>query len=151
MKEFDDSGKVYTSIVKTVYDEGLRQYFLKIYALMSSGLLITAITALAVFIIPALTNLMFEVDSAGNLHSVTNIGMLVSLAPLFISLYFAFNTNEISVNTARGMFWIYSAFIGASLASLGLFIQAFLLRKHFLFAQQCTEARAYMAIVPQKI
>ena len=56
------------------YDEGLRQYFLKIYQIMSAGLAITAIAAIAVLTIPALTNLMFSTDGYGNYMGLTGFG-----------------------------------------------------------------------------
>lgn len=49
MQNFNYQAKSYKTTSNTLYDEGLRQYFLKIYALMSSGLAITAIAAFAVF------------------------------------------------------------------------------------------------------
>ena len=56
MKNFNYRTTNYTSFSSAPHDEGLRQYFLKIYALMSSGLLITAIAAFAIFSVPALFN-----------------------------------------------------------------------------------------------
>jgi FtsH-binding integral membrane protein len=119
MKKFDYAAKNYGSASRTTYDEGLRQYFLKIYALMSSGLVITAVTAFAIFSTPALTQLMFNISPAGYLQGMTGIGMIISFAPLAISLYFAFGSGRMSADTARTLFWVYAALMGASLASLG--------------------------------
>ena len=58
MQNFSRRTKIY-SATATIYDEGLRQYFLRIYALMTLGLAITAIAAFAVFSVPTLTNMMF--------------------------------------------------------------------------------------------
>ena len=118
MKKFDYAAKNYGSASRTTYDEGLRQYFLKIYALMSSGLAITAVTAFAIFSTPALTQLMFNISPAGYLQGMTGIGMIISFAPLAISLYFAFGSGRMSADTARTLFWVYAALMGASLASL---------------------------------
>jgi len=49
MQKFNYQTKSYETRFNTLYDEGLRKYFLKIYSLMSSGLAITAISAFAVF------------------------------------------------------------------------------------------------------
>ena len=73
----------------TSYDDGLRRYFLKIYQMMSAGLAITAIAAFTVFSVPALTNMMFNIDPGGYLIGMTSIGWIISLAPLGISLFFA--------------------------------------------------------------
>jgi len=102
------------------YDEGLRKYFLKIYQLMSAGLAITAIAAIAVFTLPTLTNLMFVTDGYGHYMGLTGFGWLISFAPLGISLYFAFGYDRISAENAQILFWIYAALVGMSLAALGL-------------------------------
>jgi len=104
---------------KSLYDEGLRQYFLKIYSLMSSGLAITALSAFTVFSVPALTNLMFNVSADGYLIGMTGIGWLITFAPLGISLYFAFRLGRISTQNAQMLFWVYATLMGMSLASLG--------------------------------
>ena len=54
MQNFSCRTKIY-SATATIYDEGLRQYFVKIYTLMSIGLAITAISAFSVFSVPMLT------------------------------------------------------------------------------------------------
>ena len=77
------------SKTNTAYDDGLRKYFLKIYQLMCGALAITAISAFAVFSIPALTSLMFSMEM-GYVTGMTPLGWLISFAPLGISLYFAF-------------------------------------------------------------
>lgn len=102
------------------YDEGLRQYFLKIYQIMSAGLAITAIAAIAVLTIPSLTNLMFATDGYGHYMGLTGFGWLISFAPLGISLYFAFGYDRISAENAQILFWVYAALVGMSLAALGL-------------------------------
>jgi FtsH-binding integral membrane protein len=61
MKKLHYTTKNYGSTPNAIYDEGLRQYFLKIYSLMSSGLAITAISAFAVFSVPLLTHMMFNI------------------------------------------------------------------------------------------
>ena len=104
----------------TQYDEGLRKYFLKIYQIMSAGLAITAIAAIAVLTIPALTNLMFDTDGYGHYMGLTGFGWLISFAPLGISLYFAFGYDRISAENAQILFWVYAALVGMSLAALGL-------------------------------
>lgn len=59
MQDFKFGGSRYNTRSATVYDEGLRQYFLRIYSLMSGALVVTAISAFAVLIIPALTQMMY--------------------------------------------------------------------------------------------
>ena len=90
MQNFKHRTKSYKTTSSTLYDEGLRQYFLKIYALMSAGLAITTIAAFSIFSVPLLTNMMFNILPGGYLIGMTGIGWLITFAPLGISLYFAF-------------------------------------------------------------
>jgi FtsH-binding integral membrane protein len=110
----------YNTRTTTQYDEGLRKYFLKIYQLMSSGLTITALSAIIVSSLPALSNLMFVTDGYGHYVGLTGFGWLISFAPLGISLYFAFGYDRISTKNSQILFWIYAALVGMSLAALGL-------------------------------
>ena len=110
----------YNTRTNTQYDEGLRKYFLKIYQLMSSGLAITALSAIAVLTLPTLTNLMFVTDGYGHYMGLTGMGWIISFAPLGISLYFAFGYDRISASNAQVLFWVYAALVGMSLAALGL-------------------------------
>lgn len=118
MQQYDNHIKA-GSRSGTLHDEGLRQYFLKVYSLMSIGLAITAIASLAVFSVPVLTNLMFNIAPGGYLVGMTAIGWLISFAPLGISLYFAFGYERITAENAQMLFWVYATLMGMSLASLG--------------------------------
>ena len=119
MKNFNRRATNYTSFSNTSHDEGLRRYFLKIYQLMSAGLAITALSAFAVFSVPALTNLMFNITPDGYLAGMTAIGWLVTFAPIGIILYFNFRLDRINAQNAQLLFWVYSGLMGMSLASLG--------------------------------
>ena len=119
MQNFKHRTKSYKTTSSTLYDEGLRQYFLKIYALMSAGLAITTIAAFSVFSVPLLTNMMFNIAPGGYLICMTGIGWLITLAPLGISLYSAFGLDRISTQNAQMLFWVYATLMGIPLASLG--------------------------------
>ena len=119
----------YQTTSSTLYDEGLRQYFLKIYALMSTGLTIAAFSVLSV---PLLTNMMFNIAPGGYLVGMTSIGWLITFAPLGISLYFAFGLDRISTQNAQMLFWVYATLIGMSLASLGFVYTGASITKTFL-------------------
>jgi len=118
MKNFNYRTTNHASFSSASHDEGLRRYFLKIYALMSSGLLITAIAAFAVFSVPALTSLMFNVEM-GYVTGMTPVGWIITFAPLGIALYFSFGFDRINAQNAQMLFWVYSGLMGMSLASLG--------------------------------
>jgi len=118
--QYDYRNVNYGTSASTQHDEGLRKYFLKIYQLMSSGLAITACSAISVLTLPTLTNLMFITNIYGHYMGLTSIGWLVSFIPLAISLYFAFGYSRISADNARILFWFYAALVGVSLAPLGI-------------------------------
>ena len=109
----------YTRKTSTGHDEGLRQYFLRIYTLMSTGLAITAVAAFAVLAVPSLTSLMFNITAGGQFVDLTLIGKIITFAPLGIAMYFAFGYDRITAQNAQILFWVYAALIGMSLASLG--------------------------------
>ena len=96
MKDFGSS--TYNARSSTGYDEGLRQYFLKIYSLMSGALVITSISAFAVLAIPALTEMMYQITPHGQIVGITGIGWLISFAPLGIALFFGFGMHKIEGN-----------------------------------------------------
>jgi len=133
MKQFDRITNATSNInSKAIYNEGLRQYFLKVYALMSTGLAITALAAFSVFSVPALTRIMFNVSSDGYFQGMTGVGTLVSFAPLGISLYFAFGFNRINAENAKVLFLTFAALMGLSLASLGFVYTGTSITKTFL-------------------
>ena len=102
-------------------DEGLRAYMLKVYNYMTTGLLLTGIIAYFFGKASIVTNDM------GQIVGVTQIGALlfgsplkwlVMLAPLGFVFYLSARINKMSVSTAQITFWIFSAIMGLSLASL---------------------------------
>ena len=105
-------------------DEGLRSYMLKVYNYMTTGLLLTGLVAFFFGKASIITN------SAGEIISLTSVGELlflsplkwvVMLAPLGFVFYLSARINKMSVSAAQITFWIFSAIMGLSLASI--FIQ----------------------------
>jgi hypothetical protein len=99
---------------------------------MSGGLAITACSAIAVSVLPVLTNLMFATDVYGHYIGLTGIGWLITFAPLGISLYFTCGYSRISTDNAKMLFWLYSALMGMSLASLGFIYTGTSITRTFL-------------------
>jgi FtsH-binding integral membrane protein len=116
--QYDYRNVSYNAKTSRQYDDGLRKYFLRIYQLMCGALAVTAISAFAVFSIPALTSLMFNMEM-GYVTGMTPLGWLISFAPLGISLYFAFGHNRITYENAQTLFWVFAILMGMSLSSLG--------------------------------
>jgi uncharacterized protein len=105
---------------KGSFDEGLRNYMLKIYNFMAIGLLVTGVLAFSTLNFPPLASLMFNIGPNGEFMGTSGLGMLISFAPLGIAIYFFMGLGRMSVNTAQTLFWVYAAVMGMSLSYLGL-------------------------------
>ncbi len=90
-------------------DVGLRDYMLRIYNYMASGLALTGIVA------------YFFAQSGMYLAVArTPLIYLVMLAPFGFVLVLSFGINRIQASTAQALFWAFSAVMGLSLASIFL-------------------------------
>ncbi len=122
---FDFNQKSFTKTAdQAVIDEGLRAYMLKVYNYMTTGLLLTGLIAYFFGKASVVTN------ELGQIVGFTQIGVtlfgsplkwVVMLAPLGFVFYLSARINKMSVSSAQITFWIFSAIMGLSLASL--FIQ----------------------------
>ncbi len=90
-------------------DVGLRDYMLRIYNYMASGLALTGIVA-------------YVFASSGLYLSLarTPLIYLVMLAPFGFVLALSFGINRMQASTAQALFWLFSAVMGLSLASVFL-------------------------------
>ena len=128
------------SFTKTVdqaaVDEGLRAYMLKVYNYMTTGLLLTGLVAYFFGKASIVTN------ELGQIIGITPIGAMlfgsplkwvVMLAPLGFVFYLSARINKMSVSSAQITFWIFSAIMGLSLASIFIvYTQASIARVFFI-------------------
>jgi FtsH-binding integral membrane protein len=89
-------------------DVGLRQYMLQVYNYMASGVALTGIVAYAVANTPALFNAIFG----------TPLMWVVMLAPLGFAIFFGMRIQHMKASTAQALFWVFSAIMGLSLATI---------------------------------
>lgn len=89
-------------------DVGLRAYMQKVFALMAGG---TAVTGLVAFL-TAQSPAMLEVIYG------TPLRWVVFLAPIGIALLFGLRIHAMRASTAQMVFWLFSAVMGLSLASI---------------------------------
>ena len=89
-------------------DVGLRQYMLKVYNYMASGVALTGIVAAAVAQSPTLMQTLFN----------TPLKWVVIFAPLALVFFFSARIHKMSTSAAQATFWVFAALIGASLASI---------------------------------
>ena len=109
---------------QVVTDEGLKAYMLKVYNYMTTGLLVTGLVAYffgKASIITSTTGEIVGLTSIGELLFLSPLKWVVMLAPLGFVFYLSARINKMSVSAALTTFWIFSAIMGLSLASI--FIQ----------------------------
>ena len=93
-------------------DVGLRDYMLRIYNYMASGL--------------ALTGIVAYVAAMGGRDSFiaqiyhTPLMWLVILAPLGLAMWLSYGINRLSAAAAQGIFWVYAGLMGLSLSTVFL-------------------------------
>jgi len=90
-------------------DVGLRDYMLRIYNYMASGLALTGIVAY-----------VFAQSGLYIALARTPLIWLVMLAPLGLVMWLSFGINRMQAATAQALFWVYAALMGVSLASVFL-------------------------------
>ena len=121
---------------QSVIDEGLRAYMLKVYNYMTTGLLFTGLVAYFFGKASIVTNefgQIIGVTSVGAMLFGSPLKWVVMLAPLGFVFYLSAKINKMSVSSAQITFWIFSAIMGLSLASIFIvYTQASIARVFFI-------------------
>ena len=91
-------------------DVGLREYMLKVYNYMATGLGLTGLTAWLVAGNKTLVETIFE----------TPLFFVVALAPLGFVFYLSARLHRISFSKAQTLFWLFAGIMGLSMASIFL-------------------------------
>ena len=113
-----------SAVSQAELDLGLRQYMLRVYNYMASGLALTGIVAY----VAATTG--FYASIAG-----TPVMWIVFLAPLGLVLALSAGINRMQAGTAQLLFWVYAGLMGLSLAGIFLvFTGASIARVFFITA-----------------
>ena len=108
-----------TQKATVIMDEGLRDYMLKVYNYMATGVLLTGIIALLSFKISVLTDSTGAISgftSFGNALFFSGLKWIVMLAPLGIVFYMSFGINKMSSAKAQTVFWVFASLMGLSLS-----------------------------------
>jgi len=90
-------------------DVGLRDYMLRIYNYMASGLALTGIVA-------------YVAAASGFYASIAHTPLiwLVMLAPLGLVMWLSYGIQNMQASTAQALFWLYAGLMGLSLAAVFL-------------------------------
>ncbi|MGE5503724.1 MAG: Bax inhibitor-1/YccA family protein [Actinomycetota bacterium] len=87
-------------------DVGLRQYMLRVYNYMASGLALTGIVALLIGTNNELLRVLYG----------TPLKWVVMFAPLAVVFFMSARIEQMRASTAQGLFWLYAGLVGASLS-----------------------------------
>jgi uncharacterized protein len=91
-------------------DVGLRDYMLRIYNYMASGLALTGIVAYV----------FAQYLEAHPALAHSPVMFVLMLAPLGLVMWLSYGINRMQASTAQALFWVYAAVMGLSLASVFL-------------------------------
>ena len=100
-------------------DVGLRQYMLRVYNYMASGLVLTGIVAYGSTKVPAIMNALYT-QVPGGFVQPTGLAYLVMFSPLAFVLVLSFGINRMKSSTAQALFWAFSVIMGLSLTNIFL-------------------------------
>jgi len=104
-----------TEAMQADIDVGLRQYMLRVYNYMASGLALTGIVAYVVAN-TSLLGLFFAATPRG--VSPTLLGWVSMIAPIGIVFWLSFRVQAMSAATAQAAFWAYAAINGIGLTTI---------------------------------
>lgn len=99
-------------------DQGLRSYMLRVYNYMASGVLLTGLMALVTYQSPAIASLIFNVSPDGQFAGFSGLGYAVAFSPLIFVFGMSWMARRSSAFALQAMFWLFSAVMGLSLASI---------------------------------
>lgn len=105
---------------KVAYDAGLRNYMLRIYNWMASGLLLTALVSYLV-VNTSLGDIFYHPVVMGYRTigiTPTLLGYIAIFSPLVFVLVMSFGVNRLSTQAAQTLFWVFCGVMGVSMANI---------------------------------
>jgi FtsH-binding integral membrane protein len=98
-------------------DVGLRQYMLRVYNYMASGLALSGLVALLVANNASIMSLFFQQSASGRV-GYTGLGMIAVFAPIGLILAMSFGAARMKSGTLQALYWAFVTTMGVSLASV---------------------------------
>ncbi|MCP5367460.1 MAG: Bax inhibitor-1/YccA family protein [Hyphomicrobiales bacterium] len=115
-------------------DVGLRQYMLRVYNYMASGLALTGVVAYLVASTPAVLQLLYQPTGTGG-YAPTMLAWIAMFSPLAFILVMNFGLHKMKASTLQMVFWAFAAVMGVSMSSIFLtFTGASIARVFFISA-----------------
>jgi len=106
-------GTTWTQAEAAQIDVGLRQYMLRVYNYMASGLLLSGIVA-ALVANTSLMNVFFQVQD-GRI-GYTGLGWVAILAPIGLIMWMSFGAQRMSVGKLQALYWAFVGLMGVGLS-----------------------------------
>jgi hypothetical protein len=106
---------------QAVYDAGLRAHMLRVYNYMASGLAVTGIVAVLVAQMSVVTGESGQIlglTQFGHTLFGTGLKWVVMLAPIGLVLFLSAKLHSLQMSTAQGVFWLFAALMGVSMATV---------------------------------
>jgi FtsH-binding integral membrane protein len=122
MADFDTrSAQTRTAGRAEAIDQGLRDYMLRVYNYMASGVAITGVVAYAIFAMAVEQGAGgLQLTAFGNFMFASAFKWVVIFAPLGLVFFISARINSMSLGTAQIAFWAFAALMGASISSIFL-------------------------------
>ena len=98
---------------QAAFDAGLRAHMLSVYNYMASGVLLTGLVALGMYVSGAVSALFTPTGPSV-------LGWVVMFAPLGLVLWMGFGIHRMAEFTAKMLFWAYATLMGLSLSTIFL-------------------------------
>ena len=98
-------------------DVGLRQYMLRVYNYMASGLFLSGLVALLTANNESILSLFFQQTASGRV-SYTGLGLIAVFAPIGLIFAMSFFASRMKAGTLQALYWAFVATMGVSLASV---------------------------------
>lgn len=98
---------------QVAFDAGLRAHMLSVYNYMASGVLLTGLVALGMYVSGAVSALFTQTGPS-------MLGWVVMFAPLGLVLWMSFGIHRMAESTAKMLFWVYATLMGMSLSTIFL-------------------------------
>lgn len=114
-------------------DVGLRQYMLRVYNYMASGLLLSGIVALLVTN-TGLQDVFFRATETGR-PGYTGLGLIAVFAPIGLILAMSFGAQRMKASTLQALYWAFVTLMGVGLSTvLMIYTGASVIRVFFITA-----------------
>ncbi|QJB56683.1 Bax inhibitor-1/YccA family protein [Pseudodesulfovibrio sp. zrk46] len=141
----------YPTMQRTAKAELVNAFMRGVYGWMSAGLALTAVLAYLTLTTPALQQLVFAIDPATNMIAgISSVVWILMFAEIGIVFYLGARISTMNASTATGLFMLYSAMNGLTLAPILAFYTAESIASTFVITAGMFGAMSIYGMVTKK-